>query len=114
MTLKTLDSETILKIETSAFMRDVDAALAHARLKFPGTNTTLAAMVEEMGEVAQAMMDEPRTNFRAECAQLAAMAIRLAVEGDHTIEALRESKGLDAITPKFCMPGRSEQVAQTG
>ena len=59
-----------------------------AREAFPGTTHMLCAMVEEVGEVAKAMMEHDRKEGTSvqqvlrEAVQVASMAIRLAVEGD--------------------------------
>lgn len=70
-----------------AFMFDVKAEATTARTKFP--NTDLAhAMTEEFGEVIKALMDQKQkdkvssSDIYKECVQAAAMAMRLATEGD--------------------------------
>jgi NTP pyrophosphatase (non-canonical NTP hydrolase) len=68
--------------------RVIDEA-RRARLRFPAPNTTFAAATEELGEVAKALMDlqagrDTRDHFVEECVQLAAMALRMAIEGDPT------------------------------
>lgn len=64
----------------------IDAELEFARFKFPSTKYLLAALVEEVGELAQALIDHSRGKTTAEhiyeeAIQVAAMAIRLAEEG---------------------------------
>ena len=62
--------------------------LKAAREAFPGQTHMLAAMVEEVGELAQAIMQHDRQQGTSvqevlrEAVQVAAMAIRIAVEGD--------------------------------
>lgn len=66
--------------------------LGRARAKFPGVEHMTCAAMEEMGEVARALLQlehEPAKGKRSvdvagECIQLAAMAIRIATEGDTT------------------------------
>lgn len=53
-----------------------------ARRKFPSNKVLFAALVEEVGEVAKALQDETRERLISELVQVAAMALRLAVEGD--------------------------------
>jgi NTP pyrophosphatase (non-canonical NTP hydrolase) len=62
--------------------------LAAAREAFPGKTHMLAALVEEVGELAQAIMQHDRKQETSvhevlrEAVQVACMAIRVAVEGD--------------------------------
>ena len=62
--------------------------LVNARREFPETTHKLAALMEEVGELAQAMMHHDRKlgisiqEVLREAVQVAAMAIRVAVEGD--------------------------------
>ena len=62
--------------------------LVNARREFPETTHKLAALMEEVGELAQAMMHHDRKlgisiqEVLREAVQVAAVAVRLAVEGD--------------------------------
>jgi NTP pyrophosphatase (non-canonical NTP hydrolase) len=62
--------------------------LKAAREAFPGKTHMLTALVEEVGEVAKAMMEHDRKEGTSvqqvlrEAVQVASMAIRIAVEGD--------------------------------
>lgn len=81
--------------EIEGFYLDVAAEALRAAEKFPQPNPTIAAMTEEAGEVAKAILHirEGKSDdwqaVRDECVQLAAMAMRLALEGDTTVGALR-------------------------
>ncbi len=68
----------------TASARDaIDAELVRARTKFPDNAKLLAALMEEVGELAQAMLqDKPHKEIRKEAFQVACVAIRLAEEGD--------------------------------
>lgn len=73
--------------EDLAFYEKVKAELAEARARFPGTKLVLAALTEEVGELAQAMLKVaagkwPASRIYEEAVQVAAMALRCAVEGD--------------------------------
>ena len=57
-----------------------------ARSKYPSNTVLFAALVEEVGEVAKALQDETRDRLVAELVQVAALALRLAVEGDPAYE----------------------------
>lgn len=84
------DAELKLSLEISAELR-------RARAKFPGPDATLAALMEEVGEVAKATVDESRERVRKEAVQVAVMAIRLILDGDATLDEFRRSKGLDPL-----------------
>lgn len=62
--------------------------LTAARKEFPGTTHMLPALVEEVGELAEALMEHDRaqaktvTEVLREAVQCACMAIRVATEGD--------------------------------
>ena len=76
------------------FIDEVLAGVAKARAKFPAPNPTIAALAEEVGELAQAAlhMREGKHNdwwrIHDEAVQVAIMALRMATEGDATIGAV--------------------------
>lgn len=64
----------------------IDGELMGAKAKFPTNEFLLPALVEEVGELAKAMMEHTRGTGEAqrvfdEAIQVAAMAIRIAEEG---------------------------------
>lgn len=64
----------------------ISAELKFARAKFPGSNLNFPALVEEVGELAQALLDhrygkKTSAEVYAEAIQVAVMAIRVAEEG---------------------------------
>lgn len=67
---------------------EIDAELERARAKFPMPNPTFVALVEEVGELAQALLKckpgSPEYSQRVydEAIQCAVMAIRVLEEGD--------------------------------
>lgn len=71
--------------------------LARARIKFPGDNVTMLALMEEVGELAKATFEEPRAAVRKEAIQVAVMAMRVVLDGDATLDQWRASKGLDPL-----------------
>lgn len=65
------------------FVVDFIICLNKAQTKYPGNRNRLDALVEEVGEVATALMDnEGAERVRAECIDVAVTAMRLAIEGD--------------------------------
>jgi hypothetical protein len=97
------------KLTDHAFLTLVKNELKNARTKFPESNAVNCALVEEVGEVSTALMYEPWNRVVAECVQVAAMAARLAVEGDPTMTEFRNEKvhenGRRYGGPEFTMPG---------
>lgn len=81
------------------FVQQVVLEAERARAKFPAPNPQLAALVEEVGEVAKALLSEDWEHVRAECIQVAAMALRIALDGDGFMEPYRqrEALGVQAI-----------------
>lgn len=77
--------------------REIADELARAQAKFPGKNVTFAALIEEIGELATALFSEPAARVRAEATQVSVMAMRVALEGDHTFAEWRQAQGLDPL-----------------
>lgn len=75
--------------------RAISDELRRARAKHPTSRVTNTAMVEEVGEVAKALMDEAGFRVREEVVQVAAMAVRLLLDGDDYMQAFRDDVGLD-------------------
>ena len=78
---------------------EILAELVRARAKFPGKNVTFAALVEEVGELATAVFEESAERVRKEAVQVAVMAMRMVLDGDHTFDEWRARKGLDHLDP---------------
>ena len=74
------------------FLSDVMAECCEARIMFPHPNACMTALTEEVGELAKAMMDEPSPRVYKEAVQVATMAMRLALEGDPTLNKVREER----------------------
>lgn len=56
--------------------------LASARHNFPSPNCSTIALMEEVGELAKALLDESWDRVVEEAVQVAVMAQRVATEGD--------------------------------
>lgn len=64
-------------------MHNLNCEIASARRKFPGNRHTLAALTEEVGELAKELLEGGRRErVRAEALQVACVAIRIYEEGD--------------------------------
>lgn len=70
---------------------EIEFEIMRARSKFPGPNNNFAALVEEVGELAKALMDckpgdrESCVAVYKEATQVATMAIRVMEEGDRGV-----------------------------
>ena len=75
------------------FASDMLAEVRKARAKFHGPNPTIAALTEEVGELAKAMLKRcagkgTSKDVWDEAVQVAAMAQRVAVEGDVSMQRI--------------------------
>lgn len=61
---------------------DIAAEVAKARTKFPGNKHLLAALTEEVGELAAAYLQDDAEEVRKEAIQVACVAVRIIEEGD--------------------------------
>lgn len=107
---KDLDEITAVALQSDPvedFLDQVRAELAHARSKFPGDRIMTLAMAEEFGELVKAVLDEHSSDVRKEAVQTAAMAARVVLDGDASVNDWRAAKGLDPL------PGRAGAVAPT-
>lgn len=82
--------ETRLKTITDAgFRAEQRLELERARKKFSATPVTMVALMEEVGELAKACLDETPERIVEEAIQVAVMAQRVATEGDRSIDQFR-------------------------
>lgn len=84
------DMNTALDVR---LISDIAGELIAARQKFPSSACCLAALMEEVGELAQAMLKHaagkwPAERVREEAIQVAVMAIRCANEGDPSLTSV--------------------------
>ena len=63
-------------------LEQVIAEIQSARSKFPSNENQFAALIEEVGEIGKALVENDEDGWRNECIQVACMAIRFATEGD--------------------------------
>ena len=79
-------------------MSDIVKEVERARKKFPDPYALLAALTEEVGELAKALLDEPMDRVESEAIQVAAMAIRIIEEGDPALDPIRRLRGSDGAS----------------
>lgn len=94
-------------METYDFLIDVGHEIKRARGLYPSSRLVLAALTEEVGELAQAMLKFaagkwPAERIYEEAVQVAAMAARCALEGDPSFENYQEPEGAG--------PGKEKEV----
>lgn len=65
---------------------------------------TLAALVEEVGELATATFEESAERVEKEAAQVAVMAMRMVLYGDHCFNDGAPSRDLTRSTPTIGLP----------
>ena len=69
-------------------VRELRREIARARKRFPANEKLLAALMEEVGELAQAMLQrKSESEIKREALQVACVAIRLYEEGDSDFDA---------------------------
>jgi hypothetical protein len=74
-------------------IKDIVNEVRRAREKFPGNRLLLAALTEEVGELAKAMLqDRPKDEIRREAIQVCAVAVRILEEGDASFANLTEAE----------------------
>lgn len=70
----------------------LDAEMGRAREKFPSNRYLMTALVEEVGELAQATLQQQgRERIRREALQVACVAMRIYEEGDPVYDDLTEA-----------------------
>lgn len=72
---------------------DLLEEVVRARAKFPGNRFLLAALTEEVGELARAYLQrEGRERVRREALQVACVAMRIYEEGDATFDDVTDAE----------------------
>ena len=78
----------------TGFLKDVEKEFAYATTKFPGNKDQIVALMEEVGELANALLDLKHgelkcptveghcTEIWKEAVQVASMAAKIAILGD--------------------------------
>jgi hypothetical protein len=76
------------------FWKDAHEELLRARAKFPENDGLLAALVEEVGELAKAILEESDERVWEEAVQVAVVAHRIATESDRSHSGYRRKHRL--------------------
>jgi NTP pyrophosphatase (non-canonical NTP hydrolase) len=72
---------------------DVAAEVTRARAKFPSSRFLLTALMEEVGELAKAVLQKrPKDECRREAMQVACVAIRIMEEGCPEFDGLTDEE----------------------
>jgi len=100
-----MDAVRTYMAATAFAVIDLDAELARARAKFPAAEHSYAALLEDLGELANALLEHkyghaPARNVRAEALQVACMAMRVGSEGDASY-GLVSSEDVHAATERL-------------
>ena len=88
-------TQDITNADVRRVMAEIDGELEYELQKYPSPNTNMAALSDEVGELAKAMNKESRARVKDEALQVAVMAIRIILEGDPFIDLHRTHVGLD-------------------
>ena len=73
-------------------INDLVEEIENARHKFPGNDLLTIALMEEVGELSKALLDESLENVYREAIQVACVAIRIATEGDCSVNTYRAAR----------------------
>lgn len=79
--MKEINDSQVMQLLTNTAVHDVKMELDRARAKHPENKHMLAALMEEVGELAKALL-EGDDEYYTEAIQVACVAIRIATEGD--------------------------------
>ena len=82
-----------MKDGTDELINEITIELQFAVAKFPENIFIFPALIEDVGELAKALMEESPDRIRAEAIQVAVMAIRIIQEGDRDITQRRIIRG---------------------
>lgn len=73
-----------------AFIALVRDEVERSRDKYPSPEALAVGLMAEVGELAEALICKDHKSVWTEAAQVAAMALRIAVEGDPTLDEVRK------------------------
>lgn len=86
-------ARTAQENNTTFWLVELENEIGRARAKFPGNNHLLAALTEEVGELAKELLQHGNTaDARKEAIQVACIAMRIATEGAKEFDTLTEQE----------------------
>lgn len=80
-TTNELTDEQCRQLILNTAVHDLKQEIERARRLYPGTEKLLPALMEEVGELARALLDEGDGDYREEAIQVACVSLRIATEG---------------------------------
>ncbi len=76
---------------------EVVVQLQRLRVKYPENDAAFLNLIEAIDSLAKALADEPATNVRVKAIEAMALIMRLVLDGDSSIDALRLKRALNNI-----------------
>ena len=88
-----MEDGRIVKPVHADTIRALASEVVSARNKFPGNELLLAALTEEVGELARALLQrQGKDRVRKEALQVACVSLRIYEEGDATFAAVTDAQ----------------------
>ena len=81
-------------------LREIQEELVRSRSRSPNPSGCLTALVQQVGTLAKAMLDEPKERVREEALQVAVMAVRVGEEGDPALDTVRLARTFEREAQK--------------
>lgn len=95
------ENEALTKGPMGELLQSIRQEAMQGIESYPDASGLMVALMEEVGELARAMMSETRDRVKDEAVQVAALAIRIAIEGDPTLDAIRARRNADKPLPSI-------------
>lgn len=99
------ENESLTKGPMGELLQSIRKEAMQGIESYPDASGLMVALMEEVGELARAMMSEPRDRVRDEAVQVAALAIRVALEGDPALDGIRAKRNADDPLPPILLYG---------
>lgn len=82
-------------------IEETSMEIVRGQINYPDPALLVAALGEGFGDLSKAMLKGTKDEVVRRAVQVAAMAIRVAVEGDPKFDAHRQAAGLALVAPPF-------------